>query len=408
MNLSIAQRLQIFIPFALGFFISYLFRVINAVIAPNLVADVGMDAAQLGLLTAAYFITFAAIQLPLGVLLDRFGSRRMEAGLLMVGALGAVVFANAHSVGGLVIGRGLIGLGVSACLMGAFKAYVSWFPMQQLPLINGFQMAAGGLGAMAASAPVEAMLSFTDWRGVFLFLALFTALVAAVIYFIVPDCKIETSPNETLKQQFSGIGQVLKSRTFWRITPWATVFQATYLAVHTLWAGPWMRDVAGFDRGGIAATLMLMAVFMVAGYIIIGAAAERLSRRGVAPMTVAGSCMVIFLVCFLVLTFQFSYGVIGIWLLFSFFGTSGIITYAALSQHFPRQLAGRVNTVLNLFVFVVAFLLQWGIGAVLNRYPVTDTGNYAPAGYRTAFLVLVALQILSLIWYGLVGRDDDA
>ena len=408
MNLSIAKRLQIFIPFALGFFISYLFRVINAVIAPNLVADIGMDAAQLGLLTAAYFITFAAIQLPLGVLLDRFGSRRMEAGLLMVGALGAVVFANAHSVGGLIIGRGLIGLGVSACLMGAFKAYVSWFPLQQLPLINGFQMAAGGLGAMAASAPVEAMLSFTDWRGVFLFLAIFTALVATVIYFIVPDCKIETSPNETLKQQFSGIGQVLKSRIFWRITPWATVFQATYLAIHTLWAGPWMRDVVGFDRGDIAATLMLMAVFMIAGYIIIGAAAERLSRRGVAPMKVAGSCMVIFLGCFLVLTFQFSHGVIGIWLLFSFFGTSGIITYAALSQHFPRQLAGRVNTILNLFVFVVAFLLQWGIGAVLNRYPVTDTGNYAPAGYRTAFLVLVALQILSLIWYGLVGRDDDA
>ena len=159
---------RVFVPFALGYFLSYLYRVVNAVIAPDLVRDVGLDANHLGLLTSAYFLTFAAFQLPLGILLDRLGPRRTEAALLLIAAAGAFVFASAESAAGLIAGRALIGLGVSACLMAAFKAFVVWFPSQRLPLVNGCQMAAGGLGALAATAPVEAALAFTDWRGVFL------------------------------------------------------------------------------------------------------------------------------------------------------------------------------------------------------------------------------------------------
>ena len=147
--------LRVFIPFALGYFLSYLFRTVNAVIAPDLVRDIGVDPASLGLLTSAYFLTFAAFQLPLGVLLDRYGPRRVEAVLLLFAAAGAFAFARAETLNGLLLGRALIGLGVSACLMAAFKAYTLWFPKEKWPLVNGFQMAAGGLGALAATAPVE-------------------------------------------------------------------------------------------------------------------------------------------------------------------------------------------------------------------------------------------------------------
>ena len=155
-SLTPAKRLQIILPFAMGYFLSYLYRVINAVLAPNLVTDIGIDPSQLGLLTGAYFITFGTFQVPLGVLLDRYGPRRIESLLLLVAAAGAWIFAHATTLYGLVLGRGLIGLGVSACLMAAFKAYVIWFPRQQLPQINGIQMAAGGMGALFATAPVEA------------------------------------------------------------------------------------------------------------------------------------------------------------------------------------------------------------------------------------------------------------
>ena len=133
---------RVFVPFAMGYFLSYLMRVVNPVIAPDLVRDLGLTAADLGLLTSANFLAFAVAQLPLGILLDRFGPRRTEAVLLLFAALGAFLFSIAGSAPDLIAGRALIGLGTSACLMAAFKAYVMWFSGERIPFINGLQMAA--------------------------------------------------------------------------------------------------------------------------------------------------------------------------------------------------------------------------------------------------------------------------
>jgi MFS family permease len=117
-----------FLPFAAGYFLSYTYRTVNAVIGPVLVDELGLDAAGLGLLTSAYFIAFAAIQLPLGILLDRFGPRRVEACLLLCAAAGAVVFGLSRDLSQLALGRALIGLGVSCCLMASFKANTQFWP----------------------------------------------------------------------------------------------------------------------------------------------------------------------------------------------------------------------------------------------------------------------------------------
>ena len=402
LSITLAKRLQVFLPFALGYFLSYLYRVINSVLAPNLAADIGVDPSELGLLTAAYFITFGAFQLPLGVLLDRFGPRRIEAALLIVAAAGAWIFANATNLSGLVLGRALIGFGVSACLMAAFKAFVIWFPKQQLPQINGFQMAAGGLGALVATSPVEAALSITDWRGVFTVLAVLTLAVAAAIFFIVPERRT-VNEDQRFFDQMRGIHIVVTSLTFWRIAPWATLSQATYLSIHGLWAGPWLRDVAGLDRTGVAGTLLLLAVAMVAGFVVLGTAAERLGRRGIPTMAVAAIGMGVFMGVLLLIVFQFEQWSTLLWMLFGFFGTAGILVYAALSQSFPLHLSGRVNTALNLLVFVVAFAAQWGIGAIIGQWPTTPSGGYAPSGYQAAFGIMLGLQLLTVFWFWLAG-----
>lgn len=403
MPISFTTRLRIFLPFAVGYFLSYLYRTINSVLAPDLAAELGIDPAALGLLTATYFITFAAFQLPLGILLDRYGPRRIEAFLLLFAAVGAFVFANAQSLWGLVIGRGLIGLGVSACLMAAFKAFVVWFPVKQLPRINGYQMAAGGLGALAATAPVEAMLSITDWRGVFHILSLLTLLVAVAILVIVPKGRDERSEIR-LSEQLKGIGEVATSLTFWRIAPWTTLATAGFQSMQGLWAGPWLRDVAGLDRTGVAGTLLLMAAAMVAGHITLGTAAERLSRHAIPPMAVAAAGMGLFMLIEMVIMLQCRTAVAGQWFLFGFFGAAAILPYAVLSQSFPAYLAGRVNTALNLLVFVSAFSTQWGMGAIINLWPVSSEGGYAPTAYRVAIGSILGLQLLSLGWYLLAGR----
>ena len=398
LSTSRTNLIRIFVPFAIGYFFSYLYRVVNAVIAPNLVADLSLGPADLGLLTSTYFLTFAAFQLPLGVLLDRFGPRKTEACLLIFAALGAFVFARAESASGLVAGRALIGFGVSSCLMAPFTAYAIWFAKERLPLINGLQVAVGGLGALTGTAPVEAALQITELRGVFTVLAVLTLAAAAAIFFVVPDRKPEGG-SANLKDQLRGIGRVYSSFVFWRIAPWSVMTQSTFLAVQTLWAGPWMRDVAGFDRVGVANGLLLIAAAMIAGFALLGALAERLGKLGIKPLHVAVLGMSVFMVVQALIRIEWAALTIPLWILYGFFGTTGIITYAILSQSFPGNLAGRVNTGLNVMVFVTAFGGQWGIGEVINLWPISPDGNYSAVAYKAGFGLMLALQVISVLWF---------
>jgi predicted MFS family arabinose efflux permease len=407
MSLHPGMLLRVFIPFALGYFLSYLFRTVNAVIAPDLIRDIGVDPASLGLLTSAYFLTFAAFQLPLGVLLDRYGPRRVESVLLLFAAAGAFTFARAETLTGLMLGRALIGLGVSACLMAAFKAFTLWVPAEKLPLANGIQMISGGVGALAASTPVELSLKFTDWRGVFLILSGLTVVAAICIFMVVPE-KQGSRSGETLRQQLQGIRQVFTSMTFWSIAPWAVAAQAAYLSIAGLWSGPWLRDIANYDRMTAANTLMGISIAMILGYFTFGFLAERLARRGIQPMTVAASGMICFIVVQGMIVLQIVKMTLILWLLFGFFGTACILPYAALSKSFPQHLSGRVNTGLNLLVFVAAFAAQWAIGLVIGLWPQSAAGGYSAAGYSSSFGLIVLLQLAGAAWYFLASARNRA
>ncbi len=402
---DLGRKLCVFIPFALGYFLSYLYRVVNAVLAPDLVQDLGLNPSQLGMLTSAYFITFAAFQLPLGVLLDRFGPRRIESLLLLFAGSGAFVFARAESLTGLVVGRAFIGFGVSACLMAAFKAYVLWFPPKQWPRINGLQMAAGGMGALTATAPVEAALGITDWRGIFTILGGITIAVSLMVWWMVPEKRPDGETG--LMEQVRGVLQVLSSAAFWRIAPLTTASQAAFLSIQGLWSGPWLRDVGMFDRAMVARVLFWIAVAMVAGFISLGALAERLSRKGIDPVTTAVAGMTACMIIQLLLILEIRFWAVPLWILFGFFGTTGIIAYAGLSQRFPQYLTGRLTTGINLLVFLVAFAGQWAIGAIINLWPVAEDGGYSPRGYQAGFGLMFGIQLLSLCWFIFASRKDN-
>ena len=397
------NRLRVFVPFAIGYFLSNLFRVLNAVIAPDLVGDLGLDATDLGLLTSIYFVTFAAFQVPLGILLDRFGPRRTEASLLVVASLGAFVFAAADSLPSLMVGRALIGLGVSACLMAAFKAFVVWFPGERLPTVNGLQLAIGGLGVVAGTAPVEAALHVIDWRGLFTALGAAAAIAAAVIL-VVPEHK------------HGAAGTAAQGPGGWRRR---RVHQSRLLAhrsdVHHVRCrvpvdpGPVGRPlVAGRSRPSTAPPspiiCFLMAATMVAGFVLFGAAAERLGRRGVRPIAVAAVGTALFILVQGAIVAEWTEAVTPLWSLFGFLGTAGLLVYPILSQAFPAHLAGRVNTALNLLVFVGAFAAQWGVGAVIDLWPERAGGGYDPAAYRVAFGILLGLETLGLGWVVVAWR----
>ncbi|MEK9672500.1 MAG: MFS transporter [Rhodospirillaceae bacterium] len=395
---------QVFLPFAFGYFLSYLFRNVNAVIAPNLIAELGLTAADLGLLTSANFFAFAAFQLPLGVLLDRYGPRKSEAALLLVAAAGAAVFGMAGDTPTLIIGRAMIGLGTSACLMAAFKAYSHWIPPARQPLITGFHMAIGGMGALTATKPIEIALGFTDWRGTFFILAGVTLAAAVILFTVVPN-RDRAESNETLKQSLDGARCVFASPIFWRVAPSTVLVQSGYLGIQSLWSGPWLRDVAGVSQAQMATNLSYIAASMVVGFITMGAVTDRLATRGVKPMTVALTGMSSFTMMIVLIAFRVLPGdAIALWMIFGFLGTFGILPYNAVSQAFPKELTGRVVTGLNVMVFFGAFAAQWGIGEIIDLWPRPAPDHFAPEGYKVAFLTVAAIQAAGLAWYGIYRK----
>ncbi len=401
--LTPALAVRVFAPFAFGYFLSYLGRVVNAVLAPRLIADLGLNAADLGFLTSVYFLAFGAFQLPLGILLDRFGPRRANAALLLVAALGAFGFGLADSLAGLTVGRALIGLGVSSCLMAAFTAYRQWFPKERLALINGLQMAAGGLGALAGTSPIESMLAFTDWRGVFVFYGLALIAAAAVVFFAVPR-RASSGAGTSFAHQARGLMTVLRDPLFRRVAGMNTPVQGAFIALQSLWVGPWLKDAAGLTGTAIADWLFWIAGGMVIGYLSMGAIADWLTRRGVRLPTIGVAAMLAFLAVQAGLIFLPPVMAVPLWILFSVFGSSNVLWYSALNQSFPPEMAGRVSTALNMFVFLGIFACQWGVGLIVNRWPQGADGGYPGEAYQAALAAMLILQLAGLGWFAFMRK----
>ena len=386
----------VFLPFVAGYFLSYFFRNVNAVIAKDLAREFALGAADLGLLTSAYFVTFGLFQLPLGVLLDRFGPRRVVSGLLCVTALGAVVFGIAASFGALALGRALIGLGVSACLMGSIKAFTLWFPLARLATVSGWFIFLGALGGLAATAPVEAALGVMGWRAMFYGLAAASLAAALLIAVCVPE-KPLPGAGATWGEQFRVVGKILALPLFWRIALPFIVTHGTYQAIQGLWLGPWLADVGGLGRESAARLLFVTAGTYALGSVFFGSFADRLVAHGIARLTTYKVGLGLSFAAFLCIAFDVALPRAAVLGVYGFTIVSGAIAFALITPQLPPEMSGRAITAVNFAHFTVSFAVQWGIGAVLRAYPVVD-GRYAVEGYTAALLALAVAQLATLVW----------
>ncbi len=394
--------LRLFLPFAAGYFLSYLYRTVNAVIGPVLARELGLGDNALGLLTSTYFLAFGAAQLPLGMMLDRFGPRRVEAGLLLIAAAGAAIFALSDSLAGLATGRALIGLGVSACLMASFKAFSQWFPPERQASLTGWIMASGGLGALAASKPLELALGFATWREVALALAITTVFVAAILWYFVPD-KANDHQGSGFADQMAGVRSIFSSRHFWRYAPMGFWFTGGFMAVQGLWVARWMSVMEGLERAEIAARLTWMSGAMLAGFLFMGFFATGLVRRGIKLERVYLGAMLMAITVLLVITVAPNAGSAWLWPVLGACFSLSNIHYSLVAQSFPSALSGRANTALNLLVFAGAFGLQWGIGIFVDA--LQAGGWTGDAAFRAAFYALSGGQLLAIIWLLLPSRQ---
>src|SRR6185503_20361123 len=300
----------------------------------DLAAEFSLSSADLGLLTSMYLLAFAAIQLPLGVLLDRYGPRRVVAALLCSAAAGAVTFALARDLATLSIGRALIGLGVSAGLMGAIKAFTLWFPLSRLATLNGVYRGIGGLGALSATAPAELAIEVLGWRGLFGALGGLSLAAAMLVFLIVPE-KPLPGAGETLRSQIAGFGRVFRSALFWRIAAPLVIGQAVYIALQGLWLGPWLYDVAGQARHSVANYLLLTATAYMLGATFFGVSADRLAQYGLSRMTLYKVGLAVSLAMLALVAAQVEVALGPVLAIYAFAGISSALAYPLLTPLFP-------------------------------------------------------------------------
>jgi MFS family permease len=385
--------LGVTLPLAILGLINQAARTVMAVIGPLLAVEFSLSGSELGLLAACMLAAYALAQLPDGIALDRLGPRRVQGTLGLLAAAGFAVFALSDSLGGFILARVIIGVGVSAGLIAVIKANTQWFAAAKVAKVTGAAVAIGGLGSVLSTAPVQAALPVLGWRGVLWLLCAISAAVAVWIFLSVPE-KPAAAKHGGLRAELSVTAAVFRSPLFWRFGPavaFLSVLNFTYLG---LWAGPWLRDVAGYSGPARANTLLLYTLGLMAGALGIGAASGRAQALGYSAARVPLACTAGQLAAQIGLALQPAgpAAVTILWLLFAFCAAGAAPGYVAVGQMFPPEQTGRVATAVNTLTLGGAFLLQAAIGWILDLWPRTAAGGWDPAGYSAALALSVAVQ----------------
>ena len=387
---------RVFLPFAACYYLSYLFRTISALIAGPLTAEFDLSPSSLGLLTSAYFLTFAVAQIPIGVFLDRYGPRQVQAVVLVFAAGGAALFGASDGFLSLLAGRALIGLGVSAALTAGLKATVLWFSKERVALVNGWMVMLGGLGAVTATMPAEWALSWIGWRDLFEWLAMAATVIAAIVYLFVPDAAPASSAND--RRPFAGLPEIYADPRFWRLAPLSATTIGTAWALQGLWAAPWLSDVEGLDRAALVNHLLAMAVALSGGALLLGVLATSLRRRNIQPQAVFGAVAALFIAMEVALILRWPLPSYLPWCFVAAVGAATVLSYAIVADYFPKELAGRANAALNVFHIGGAFLVQELVGIVIDHWPIEGT-HHPMIAYQVAFGVVLAFQLTAWIWF---------
>ena len=388
------RQLQIFIFFTSAYFLSYFYRSANAVISSDLTADLGLSAAQLGLTPSIFFATFAAVQLPLGVGLDRWGPRWVTPSLMFVGVIGSFIFAIAPSFFVLSIGRGMIGLGMAGILMGSLKMFSQWFSPQRFATVSGMLVGIGSTGALFAATPLAWLNGQFGWRSVFVGMGIVTLAVAAIIMIFARNTPPGVEWPKPESRQ-GGLGQVMKDGRFWRVTPVTLFVSGTMLGFQGLWAAPYLFDNYGLNDIEAGNILLLIGVGATIGFLISGWMADRF---GLTRVVLLGAAL--FTLCQYVLAGRPSLLIVSIlFFLFGFSGAFNILLLSHVRRIFPDAITGQAITAVNLFGFAGTFLIQWLMGVIIGRFVIAGTTSYPPAAYTTVLLVTAVCNTLAIAFY---------
>lgn len=392
----------VFLSFAFAYFFSALVRGVTATLAPSFSAELGLNAADLGLLAGAYFLGFASTQLPLGSALDRYGPRRVLVVFLGAAVLGCAAFALARNFVGLTLARALIGVGVSACLMAPLTTFRRRFTTVAQMRANSWMLMAGSTGMVASTLPVQWLLPLIGWRGLFWAIAGFMGVaMLTILRFVPPDAPVRRAGPQT---RVPGYAEVLSHPTFVRFAPMGFFHYGGLIAVQSLWAGPWLVQVCGWTPARAAQGLFVINMAMLLSFMAWGSIVPRLYARGWTAQRLIARAAPLSLAALVLAVLLGPDATAWVWVVFCAGSSVVALSQPAVGLAFRAELAGRALSAYNLVVFLGIFVVQWGIGLVIDL--LRAWGWDTVSSYRAAVALLACCCALSYVWF--LRRDERA
>ena len=395
MTSKVNKSVIIFCVFAFAFFISTLLRAITATLTPVLTNEFDLSAGNLGLLAGGYFIGFSLMQIPAGLLLDKYGPKKVISYLLLIALIGTISFAFAKNFTGLFISRIFIGVGVSACLMGPLTGYRVWLEEKYQQRANSWMLMVLSIGFLASTLPVQILIPLIGWRSIFFLIGALILLSIILLSIFIPSWEIK-SPVDS-KNISGGLLDVWKDKFFISLIPLAFFNYAGVQAIQTLWAGPWMLNVAGYSPLASATGLFWINITMLFAFLIWGYLLPKFSEYGLDSIKIVKYGLPLnYLILFLIILLGQKAGAA----MFTLYILSSIVltlTHPAIALSFPQHLAGKSLTSFNVFIHSGTFFVQWGIGLIIDYCK--NIGFDTVLSYRISFFVFLIICILSYLFF---------
>ena len=389
------KSIIIFFAFAFGFFLSNLLRSITATLTPVLTNDFDLSAGNLGLLAGGYFIGFSIMQIPLGFLLDKHGPKKIISSFLLIAIVGTISFALAKNFSGLLISRIFIGVGVSACMMGPLTGYRVWFAEKYQQRANSWMLMFANLGFVFSTLPVQILLPIIGWRWIFVLISILILLSIILIVLFIPSWNQNKENNQSKNEM--KFTEIWTNKFFISLIPLAFFNYGGVMAIQTLWAGPWMLNVTGYNALQSATGLFSINVIMLIAYFIWGYILPKISEIGLNTMRLIKFGLPIsYISLLIIILLGKSAGAV----YFTIYILTSIVislTQPAIALSFPRNLAGKSLTSFNVLLFSGTFFMQWGIGLVIDycKY----LGFEQIKSYQISFSVFLIICIFSYLYF---------
>ena len=396
------KSIIIFCVFAFGFFLSNLLRSITATLTPVLTSDFDLSAGNLGLLAGGYFIGFSIMQIPLGFLLDKHGPKKIISSFLLIAVVGTISFALAKNFSGLLISRIFIGVGVSACMMGPLTGYRVWFAEKYQQRVNSWMLMFANLGFVSSTLPVQILLPIIGWRWIFGLISILILLSIFLILLFIPKWsqKEEGIQNKTDVK----LSEIWTNKFFISFIPLGFFNYGGIMAIQTLWAGPWMLNVSGYNDLQSATGLFVINITMLFAYFIWGYILPKISEIGINTLKLIKFGLPIsYISLFVIILLGERAGAI----YFTIYILTSIVislTQPAIALSFPKNLAGKSLTSFNVLLFSGTFFMQWGIGLIIDysKY----LGFEEIKSYQIAFGIFLMICIFSYLYFIIKNKNE--